>query len=68
MDFNYFPDLNRYFKTLHYRNQEWFQHRSQLSQEEQRCLFQAFLKMSGPLQEVQKVFLQKVKSTAVSDA
>jgi len=68
MSFNYFPDLNKYFKDLYYRNQDWFRYRTQLNEEEQRQLFQAFLKMSAALQEVRGVFLQKEKSTAESDA
>jgi hypothetical protein len=65
---NYFPDLNKYFKTFYYRNQDWFQYRNSLTQEEQHRLFQAFLSMDSSLQEVRSVFLQKEKSTAVSDA
>jgi len=64
MGFNYFPDLNNYFKTLYYRNQEWFRYRNQLSQQEQRQLFQAFMRMDDGLQEVSRIFLQKEKSTA----
>lgn len=64
MDFNYFPDLNKYFKSLYYRNQEWFRYRGQLSREEQRELFQAFLRMEHALQKIRVVFLQKEKSTA----
>jgi hypothetical protein len=68
MDFNYFPDLNKYFKTFYYHNQDWFKYRNRLSQEEQHRLFQAFLRMDSALQEVRGVFLQKEKSTAGSDA
>ena len=68
MSFNYYPDLNRYFKAFYYRNQDWFKYRSRLSPQEQQRLFQAFLKMEAELQEVSRVFLQKEKSTAGSDA
>jgi hypothetical protein len=68
MDFNYFPDLNKYFKTLYYRNQEWFRYRNSLTQKEQRKLFRAFLRMNDALQEVRGVFLQKEKGTAGNDA
>jgi hypothetical protein len=68
MDFNYFPDLNRYFKTLYYRNQEWFRYRNNLTQKEQQTLFRALLSMDDALQAVRGVFLQKEKGTAVNDA
>ena len=67
MSFNYYPDLNRYFQTLYYRNQEWFKYRSALSAQEQRRLFQAFMKMDDGLREVSRVFIQK-KAPPRSDA
>ena len=68
MSFNYFPDLNNYFKTLYYRNQEWFKYRNNLTQKEQQKLFRAFLRMDDALEEIKGVFLQKEKGTAVNDA
>jgi hypothetical protein len=68
MGFNYFPDLNRYFQTLYYRNQEWFRHRHHLTASEQHRLFQAFLRMEESLAEVRGVFLQKEKAPRLGDA
>lgn len=64
MSFNYFPDLNKYFQTLYYRNQDWFRYRGHLTREEQQQLFQAFLRMDHALRKIRGVFLQKEKSTA----
>ena len=68
MGFNYFPDLNHYFKTLYSRNQAWFRYRDQLSVQEQQQLFQAFMSMDEGLQEVSRILLQKEKAPPLSDA
>ncbi len=59
---DYFYDLNNYFKTLFYHNRKWFEHRTSLTEKEQKTLFDAFLKMDVPLREVREVFLQKEKT------
>jgi hypothetical protein len=56
LSFNYFPDLNKYFKTLYFRNQEWFRYRNSLTQKEQQQLFRAFLSMDDALEEVRRIF------------
>ena len=69
MSFYYFPDLNRYFKDLYYRNQDWFKYRTSLTEKEEQRLFRAFLAMDKGLEEIRNVFLQKQKiAPPLSDA
>ena len=65
MSFNYYPDLDRYFKILYFRNQEWFRYRNDLSQKEQKRLFRAFLSMSEALRVIRDVFGRREENGAV---
>lgn len=66
MSINLYPDLDKWFKTLYFRNRDWFKYRLDLTEAEQRQLFDACLQMDSALREIREVFLQKEKSTAKS--
>jgi hypothetical protein len=53
---NNYPEVDKYFKTLYYRNQDWFKYRNQLNDDELHNLFQAFIKMGESLNEISRVF------------
>ena len=66
MSINLYPDLDKWFKDLHFRNRDWFKYRFDLTEAEQPQLFDAFLRMDDSLSEIRKVFFQKEKGTAES--
>ena len=68
MDYDYYPDVDQWCKKLYYINQDWFRHRSKLSEEELQKLFEVFLKIDEDLAEIRQVLRSKEGTTVASNA
>jgi len=55
MNFNYYPDTDKYFKTLYNMNQDWFKTRGKLTDKDLQKLFQIFLRINDNLLEIKKI-------------
>ena len=55
MNFNYYPDVDKYFKTLYNMNQDWFKTRGKLTDKDLQKLFQIFLRIDDNLIEIKKI-------------
>jgi len=59
MSFNYYPDVDKYFKTLYSLNREWFETRSMMEEVDLKTIFQLFLKLENQLMEIKKILNKK---------
>jgi len=55
MSFNYYPDVNKNFKTLFSMNQDWMKKRGKLSDKDLQKLFQIFLFIDDSLINIKKI-------------
>ena len=52
---NYYPDVDKYFKTLYFMNQDWFKTRNKLKDKDLQILFQIFLRTEDNLLKIKKI-------------
>jgi len=55
MSYDYFRDLNKYFGTLHWIKNSWYEHRGNYSEEQQKKMFQIFQKISDRLVQLGEI-------------
>ena len=51
----YYPEVDKYMKTLYWMNKDWFKVRSKLTEKQLQILFQIFLRTEDRLLEIKKI-------------
>ena len=51
----YYPEVDKYMKTLYWMNKDWFTVRNKLTEKQLQILFQIFLRTEDRLLEIKKI-------------